>query len=111
MEILRWSRFSPSVSPAFGQGAISGLWSLQALLLVGAGLYRQNRVWRFLGFLIFGLAVSKILFFDLQSLARVYRILSFTVTGLLLLIVSFLYHRFSSVLLTKGGSSSSEEAE
>lgn len=43
--------------------------------------------------LVVGLMAGKVFFYDLSFLERAYRILSFLVLGIVLLIVSFLYQR------------------
>jgi len=41
-------------------------------------------------------AIAKVFFFDLSFLTRFYRIVSFFVLGLVLLLVSFFYQRLST---------------
>ena len=43
--------------------------------------------------LLLGLTILKVFFFDLSSLDKIYRIISFVVLGAILLVVSFLYQQ------------------
>jgi len=44
--------------------------------------------------LLLGLTIFKVFLFDLSSLEKLYRIISFIVLGAILLAVSFLYQRY-----------------
>jgi uncharacterized membrane protein len=57
------------------------------------GVRKSSAPLRWQGLALLGLAVGKVFLYDLSSLERVYRIISFVVLGLLLLIVSFYYQR------------------
>jgi uncharacterized membrane protein len=72
---------------------LSILWTLYATALIIVGLARKSALLRWQALALFGLVVTKVFFFDLSFLERFYRILSFLVLGLLLLLVSFLYQR------------------
>jgi uncharacterized membrane protein len=72
---------------------LSILWTLYATALISVGLARKSALLRWQALALFGLVVAKVFFFDLSFLERFYRILSFLVLGLLLLLVSFLYQR------------------
>ena len=57
------------------------------------GVRQASSAMRWQGLALFGLVVGKVFIYDLASLERVYRIVSFMALGVLLLIVSFLYQR------------------
>ena len=76
--------------------AISILWTCYAAALVAAGLVRQSALLRWQALVLLGVAVAKVFLYDLASLDRVYRIVSFFILGSVLLAVSFLYTRRQS---------------
>jgi uncharacterized membrane protein len=57
---------------------------------------RQSALLRWQALVLLGVAVAKVFVYDLASLDRVYRILSFFILGSVLLAVSFLYTRRQS---------------
>jgi uncharacterized membrane protein len=73
--------------------ALSLLWIGYASVLMALGVRRRAALLRWQGLALFGLAAGKVFFYDLSFLERAYRILSFLVLGIVLLIVSFLYQR------------------
>ena len=77
------------------QMALSVLWTIFAAALVIAGMARKSALLRWQALALFALVVGKVFLYDLSSLQRFYRILSFLVLGILLLVVSFLYQRRS----------------
>jgi uncharacterized membrane protein len=72
---------------------LSILWTSYATGLIVVGLARKSALLRWQALALFGVVVAKVFLFDLSFLERFYRILSFLVLGLLLLLVSFLYQR------------------
>jgi uncharacterized membrane protein len=83
------------------QMGLSVLWTLYAAGLVLVGMARKSALLRWLALTLFALVVSKVFLYDLSSLERFYRILSFLVLGILLLVVSFLYQRRAGGQKTK----------
>jgi uncharacterized membrane protein len=71
--------------------ALSLLWSSYACVLILLGIKRHVPLLRWQALILFGLVVVKVFFYDSSYLARFYRIISFFVLGLVLLVVSFLY--------------------
>jgi len=71
--------------------ALSLLWSSYACVLILLGIKRRMPLLRWQALILFGLVVIKVFFYDSSYLARFYRIMSFFVLGLVLLVVSFLY--------------------
>jgi len=76
--------------------AISILWTCYAAALIAFGLFRQSALLRWQALVLLGVVVAKVFLYDLASLDRVYRILSFFILGSVLLAVSFLYTRRQS---------------
>ena len=75
------------------QLALSLLWTIYATFLILMGVRKASPSLRWQGLALLGLAVGKVFLYDLSSLEKVYRIVSFVVLGLLLLVVSFYYQR------------------
>ncbi len=78
------------------QMALSVLWTVFAAGLIVVGIVRKSALLRWEALALFALVVGKVFLYDLSSLERFYRILSFLVLGVLLLVVSFLYQRRTS---------------
>jgi uncharacterized membrane protein len=75
------------------QFVISLIWTVYGGALLFFGMWRGNLLLRVMALLLLGVAIIKVFFFDLASLDRVYRIVSFILLGATLLGVSFLYQR------------------
>ncbi|HWY42742.1 MAG TPA: DUF2339 domain-containing protein [Candidatus Sulfotelmatobacter sp.] len=73
--------------------SLSVLWTVYATALILVGVQQKSALLRWQALLLFGLVVVKVFLYDLASLDRAYRILSFFVLGSVLLVVSFLYTR------------------
>jgi uncharacterized membrane protein len=71
--------------------SLSVLWTVYASALIFLGWRQKSALLRWQALILFGLVVVKVFIFDLASLERAYRILSFLVLGLVLLGVSFAY--------------------
>ncbi len=75
------------------QLGLSLLWIVYGAALLFAGIKRGLRALRWQALVLIGIVVVKVFLFDLSSLARLYRIVSFLALGLVLLGVSFWYQR------------------
>jgi uncharacterized membrane protein len=76
------------------QLSISVVWTIYGGAMLTFGMARRSRLLRIMGLLLLSLTIFKVFLFDLSSLERLYRIISFIVLGLILLAVSFLYQRY-----------------
>jgi uncharacterized membrane protein len=76
--------------------SLSLLWTTYACGLILFGVERQSALLRWQALVLFGLVVIKVFLYDSSYLERFYRIVSFSILGLVLLLVSFLYQRKSS---------------
>ena len=81
-------------------GGVSILWSLFALALITAGIWRDVRAIRYVGLALFAIVASKVLFSDLVHLDKLYRIIAFIVLGGLVLSGSFVYIKYRPVLMS-----------
>ena len=76
--------------------ALSLLWTTYATALILIGVKRSSALLRWQALALFLLVVMKVFLYDSSYLERFYRILSFFILGVVLLIVSFLYQRRAS---------------
>jgi uncharacterized membrane protein len=75
------------------QLALSLLWTVYATALMLWGVRGGNAALRWQGLTLLGLVVGKVFLYDLSFLERFYRIISFVVLGVVLLVVSFFYQQ------------------
>lgn len=73
--------------------AVSAWWLIFAAALIGVGFSRALKPARIAGLAVAGLAVVKVLLFDLSSLDALYRVGSVFILGLVFLLLAYLYHR------------------
>jgi hypothetical protein len=73
--------------------AVSAWWLVFAAALIGLGFRRNLKQARVAGLAVAGLAVIKVLLFDLASLDALYRVGSVFILGLVFLLLAYLYHR------------------
>jgi uncharacterized membrane protein len=71
--------------------SLSLLWTVYASVLIALGIQRKSALLRWQALALFGLVVIKVFIYDSSFLERFYRIVSFLILGLVLLVVSFLY--------------------
>jgi uncharacterized membrane protein len=93
-----WDYFGRSSSLEMDRGlsqhlALSLLWTTYATVLILVGVKRSSALLRWQALALFLLVVMKVFLYDSSYLERFYRILSFSILGVVLLIVSFLYQR------------------
>lgn len=93
-----WDYFGRSATIGIDRGlaqhlALSVLWTVYATILLIIGMKRQSQLLRWQALALFGAAVVKVFFYDSSFLERFYRILSFFILGIVLMVVSFLYQK------------------
>jgi uncharacterized membrane protein len=84
---------SPQAASLASGLAVSAWWLVFAAALVGVGFRRGLKPARLAGLGVAGLAVIKVLVFDLSSLDALYRVGSVFILGLVFLLLAYLYHR------------------
>jgi uncharacterized membrane protein len=105
---VNWTRYQESlVTAARGAGrnqlvgelrwrtqiGLSVLWTLYAAAALAWGFVRSNPAVRYAALALFGLTVIKVFAVDLGAVKTAYRILSFLVLGVVLLLVSLAYQK------------------
>ena len=96
--LLRGAQTSATTAELARQVTLSVIWAIYAAALIGVGIVRRYPQIRYLAIVVFGITVLKVFAVDLARLSSVYRILSTMGLGLLLVMASYLYHRFRSQL-------------
>jgi len=95
-EIQRYFQLKtvPAYTASLAAGlAVSAWWLVFAAALVALGFRRGLKPVRLAGLAVAGLAVVKVLVFDLSSLDALYRVGSVFILGLVFLLLAYLYHR------------------
>ena len=93
-EIRRYFEFaSPESASLSGGLAVSAWWLVFAAVLVAVGFRRELKPLRLGGLAVAGLAVVKVILFDLSSLDALYRVGSVFLLGLVTLSLAYLYYR------------------
>lgn len=82
-----------AIAVYFGSLGISLGWCLQAAALMAIGFWRRSAFVRWQALALLMVAITKVFAYDVWALQQEYRILSFVLLGILLLVVSFLYQR------------------
>lgn len=93
-EIRRYFELEhPNEANLAGGLAVSAWWLIFAAALVSYGFRREIKPLRLAGLAVAGLAVVKVVFFDLSSLDALYRVGSVFFLGLVTLSLAYLYYR------------------
>lgn len=96
LEFIRWGGHSHLISPKMSISLISAAWAVHAFVAIWIGLVKRNYLLRYLGFVLFLFTVGKTLLIDMSEVEKVYRIISFVASGLLLVSAGYFYQRYSS---------------
>jgi uncharacterized membrane protein len=77
---------------------MSILWGAYALALVGLGIYGAKQYLRISAIVLLGVTLAKLFLYDISELSTIARTVVFVSLGILMLIVSFLYNKYKSVI-------------
>jgi uncharacterized membrane protein len=98
LELLRFmNQFMRQAESA----GFSALWSVFAVGLMVVGIWMRRAVYRACAISLLFLTLIKVLVSDTAEVSTPYRILSCAILGMVLLAVSFAYHRYSARLIGK----------
>ncbi|MBN2089367.1 DUF2339 domain-containing protein [candidate division KSB1 bacterium] len=78
---------------------LSAGWLFYSIFLLVFGIGRRLGNLRLISMILFGMTIFKIFIFDLSFLTSFHRIFSFIGLGVVLLVVSYLYHRYKYLIL------------
>jgi uncharacterized membrane protein len=99
-----------SADPTVRGAALSMWWGVLAIVMVGLGFWKRVQAVRWTGLGVLAIAMFKAVFFDLQDVSQLWRIVSFIGLGLMMLIVPVVYSRMSHVLKSREGRAGTLEA-
>jgi uncharacterized membrane protein len=91
--VLSTAFITLAIAVYFGSLGISVGWFIQAAALMTIGFWRRSAFARWQALILITLAIAKVFVYDVWSLQEEYRIVSFFLLGILLLVVSFIYQR------------------
>jgi hypothetical protein len=103
---VSWTRYQDAVRPSGvsrtdlrwrTQAGLSVLWAVYAGIALAWGFARANPAVRYAALALLGLTVFKVFTVDFAEVKTAYRILSFVVLGVVLLLVSLAYQKRRSV--------------
>ncbi|MCE2613527.1 DUF2339 domain-containing protein [Flavobacteriaceae bacterium D16] len=77
---------------------LSILWGLYALTLIILGIWKKKKYLRIGAIGLFSLTLVKLFFYDIAHLNTLSKTIVFVSLGILLLLVSYLYNRFKSII-------------
>ncbi|KJR41846.1 hypothetical protein MCHI_002266 [Candidatus Magnetoovum chiemensis] len=72
--------------------AISVLWTLFSASLMVIGFIINSHTLRIVSFVLFGITIFKVFVLDMAKFSTPYRIISFMILGIVLILMSYLYH-------------------
>jgi uncharacterized membrane protein len=78
--------------------SMSILWGLYSLLLIGVGIRLKQKDTRIMAIALFGVTLIKLMAYDLTYLDTIAKTIAFVGLGLLLLVISFLYNKYKSII-------------
>ena len=91
--------FFHDYAPRARFAAISVLWTLYSIALIATGFLKNKAFLRQFAIGLFGVTMVKVFFIDMSNVSTPYRIISFTVLGVMLIGASYLYHRYKDRIL------------
>ena len=77
---------------------LSILWGSYALMLIIVGIYQHKKHLRIGAIVLFGITLTKLFFYDIAELNTISKTVVFVSLGILMLIVSFLYNKYKSLI-------------
>lgn len=85
--------------PEARHAAQSVLWTGFSIALIALGFWRRLPAVRVVALALFALTLLKVFLLDMSQASKPFRIISFLVLGLVLIVTSFLYHKFRHLIL------------
>ncbi len=95
LEAVGWAgrTAAPADARSVASTTISVILAAYAVMLVAAGIFRQDALTRILGAGLIGFVVLKLYLYDVWLLGQFYRMAAFAILGVLLLVMSYFYSR------------------
>ena len=100
-ELFHWMDIS-GVKNTYKLG-LSILWGVYALFMVVLGIWKGKKYLRVVGMLLFAITLCKLFIYDIARLGTIKKTIVFVSLGTLLLIISFLYHKYKDKIYEDEG--------
>jgi hypothetical protein len=81
-----------------GPIGMSILWGMFALILIVIGLWKKRKHLRIGAIALLGITLGKLFFYDISGYSSLSRTIVFLALGLFLLIISFLYTKYKTII-------------
>ena len=95
-ELLSWFDIM-EVSQSY-KIALSILWGMYALFIIGLGIWKKKKHLRIGAIVLFAATLIKLFFYDISHLDTISKTIVFVTLGILLLIISFLYNKYRNII-------------
>ncbi len=95
-ELIQWMELMHSTQ-SYKLG-LSILWGVYALFLIILGIWKHKQYLRIAAIVLFGITLMKLFFYDISNLNTIAKTIVFVSLGVLLLIISFLYTKYKSII-------------
>ncbi|MEP6796249.1 MAG: DUF2339 domain-containing protein [Saprospiraceae bacterium] len=92
-ELLNWMDIMKSTQSY--KLVLSILWGVCSLILVILGIWKDKKHLRIAAIVLFAATLIKLFFYDILELSTIAKTIVFVVLGILLLIISFLYNKYT----------------
>ncbi len=92
-ELIGWMDMGASTQPH--RLGLSILWGLYALFLIGLGIRQKKKTLRIIAMVLLGVTLMKLFFYDLAHMDTIGKTVVLVTLGILLLVISFLYKKFT----------------
>lgn len=92
-ELLHWMDIG-GISNSYKMN-LSILWGAYSLFLVVIGIWKRKKHLRISGIVLFGVTLIKLFFYDIADLDTISKTIVFVSLGVLLLVISFLYTKYT----------------
>jgi len=92
-ELIHWMDMAHSAQ-SYKLG-LSIFWGVYSLLVISLGIWKKKKHLRVAAIALFGLTLVKLFFYDITHLNTISKTIVFVSLGVLLLIISFLYNKYS----------------
>ena len=98
-ELIHWMDMASSTQ-SYKLG-LSILWGTYSLLLIALGIWKKKKYLRIGAMILFGITLIKLFIYDISHLDTISKTIVFISLGTLLLIISFLYNKYTHIISNK----------
>ncbi len=95
-ELINWMDIAGSTQS--NKLGLSILWGVYSLQLIVLGIWKKKKYLRLGAIVLFGVTLIKLFLYDISHLNTISKTIVFVSLGLLLLIISFLYNKYKSII-------------